>query len=198
MFASEQTISAFLSDLVETFPREGILYVVGESSLVLEGKRPYCSEIIVALEIDGAGREDFRRAVDAAASRAGIAVTIEHPGDVIPLPGASSTRSRRVSGFADEDGRLHVRHFDPYTTAIRFIARGDEPDYDLVVAFLEMGWLEMDDLQNEIRVLLPRFSFETIQQDPAEFRRKFKGLTQIWHSRSRVGSDGLAHGRMQV
>lgn len=192
MFASKTTISNFLSDVVESFPHEGTLYLVGESSLVVEGKRAYCSEIIVAPEIQDAERALFRRTVDTAASSAGIAVAIEHPGDVIPLPERALARSRQVTGSADAGHPLRVRHFDPYTTAIRFIARGDEPDYDLVVAFLEMGWIDMDSLQGEIRGLLPRFSFETIQQDPAEFRRKFKGLTQIWKSRSRMEAGGAA------
>ena len=30
--------------------------------------------------------------------------------------------------------------------------------------------------------LLPRFSADTIQQDPSEFRRKYKGLGQMWHA----------------
>lgn len=198
MFASKQTISACLADVVAGLRCEGILYLVGESSLVVEGKRSFCSEIIVAADLVGSHDEEFRGSVDAAASRAGIAVAIEHPSDVIPLPEGARTRSKRVTGLADGSAPLKVRHFDPYTTAIRFIARGDEPDYDLVVAFLEMGWIEMDELEAKIHALLPRFSFETIQQDPAEFRRKFKGLTQIWHARSRVGSDGSSPNRIKV
>jgi hypothetical protein len=30
--------------------------------------------------------------------------------------------------------------------------------------------------------LLPQFTSETIQQDPAEFRRKYKGLLQMWRA----------------
>lgn len=192
MFATRETISTFLSGLLQTFEHGGILYLVGESSLVIEGRRAYCSEIIVAPEVAETEYLRFRRSVDVAASRAEIAVAIEHPRDVIPLPANAPVRSKPVAGFPDGGHALKVRHFDPFTTAIRFMARGDEPDYDLVVAFLEMGWIDMAGLQREIDALLPEFSFETIQQDPAEFRRKFKGLTQIWNARSRVASNGSA------
>jgi hypothetical protein len=73
-----------------------------------------------------------------------------------------------------------VYHFDPYSVAFRFIARGDEPDYHLVLSFLEHGWIRMDEMDALLSGLLPRFSFETIQQDPAEFRRRYKGLRQMW------------------
>lgn len=198
MFATKETISNFLSGVSQAFERPGILYLVGEASLVIEGKRSFVTEIIVAGEVDEHDREIFREAVDEAASDAGIAVTIEHPGDVIPLPDRASSGRKKVSGFQDDGAPLQFRHYDPYTTAIRFIARGDEPDYDLVVSFLEMGWVEMPVLESEIKKLLPKFSFETIQQDPAEFRRKFKGLAQIWHARSSIRSDGLISGTVKV
>jgi len=198
VFATKETISSFLAGVSEEFRRRGVLYLVGESSLVIEGKRSFVNEIIVAGEVDEHDQDDFRRAVDSAASVAGIAVAIEHPADVIPLPADAASRARRVTGFHRDDAPLQIRHFDPYTTSIRFIARGDEPDYDLVVSFLEMGWVEMSGLDDEIRKLLPRFSFDTIQQDPAEFRRKFKGLTQIWRARAGVGSDGLTAGGVKV
>jgi hypothetical protein len=37
----------------------------------------------------------------------------------------------------------------------------------------------MDALLDE---LLPRFTRETIAQDPAEFRRKYRGLLQMWRA----------------
>ncbi len=43
------------------------------------------------------------------------------------------------------------------------------------------GWREWNAL---LASLLPRFTSETLQQDPAEFRRKFKGLLQMWRAAS--------------
>jgi len=189
VFATANSIASFLRGVLDRFDQPGIMYLVGESSLVVEGKRSFCSEVIVCADVDSGDKDAFSQAVDEAASSAGLAVTIEHPADVIPLPDGAEGRARTIATFDDDDSSLLVRHFDPYTTAIRFIARGDEPDYDLVVALLEMEWLELEELRECMLGLLPRFSFETIQQDPAEFRRKYKGLTQMWLVRSRAMSD---------
>jgi hypothetical protein len=42
----------------------------------------------------------------------------------------------------------------------------------------------MDRLLEDV---LPRFTRETIAQDPAEFRRKYRGLCQMW--RAETGRD---------
>jgi hypothetical protein len=41
---------------------------------------------------------------------------------------------------------------------------------------------EMDRL---LEGTLPRFTHETIAQDPAEFRRKYRGLYQMWRAEQR-------------
>jgi len=163
-------------------------------------KTVWANALAIIATIAGALGMDFGLTpeVQAEIAVAGIAVAIEHPADVIPLAEDAASRARRVTGFHRDDAPLQIRHFDPYTTSIRFIARGDEPDYDLVVSFLEMGWIDMSGLDDEIRKLLPRFSFDTIQQDPAEFRRKFKGLTQIWRAKSGMASDGSTVGTVKV
>jgi hypothetical protein len=53
------------------------------------------------------------------------------------------------------------------------------PDYHLVLTFLDHGWLTLEEMESRLTALLPRFSMQTIQQDPAEFRRKYKGLLQM-------------------
>jgi hypothetical protein len=114
----------------------------------------------------------------AAARSMDVEVLDEYPGDLIPLPEGYEHRSRPVATI----GRLEVRHFDPYSAAFRFLARGDEPDYHLVLAYLKHGWIEMDEMNLLLAQLLPHFSMDTIQQDPAEFRRKYKGLLQMAES----------------
>ena len=85
--------------------------------------------------------------------------------------------------------RLSLFHFDPYSVAFRFLSRGDEPDYHLVLTYLKHGWLKTDEMELKLGALLPRFTAETIQQDPAEFRRKYKGMLQMW----RAGQAGRTH-----
>ena len=62
------------------------------------------------------------------------------------------------------------------------MTRGDEPDYRVALRYLEHGWVTWDALEASLAEVLPRFSNETIQQDPAEFRRKFRGLRQLWRA----------------
>ncbi|MCH7882318.1 MAG: hypothetical protein IIB69_12265 [Proteobacteria bacterium] len=64
----------------------------------------------------------------------------------------------------------------------RFIARGDETDYQVVLTFLKNGWVEFSELDAMLVTLLPQFNLATIQQDAAEFRRKYKSLVQMWRS----------------
>jgi hypothetical protein len=115
-------------------------------------------------------------AIQSTAVRLGVAVIEESPADVIPLP--AGYRERAIP-IVSPSGTLDLFHFDPYSVAYRFIARGDEPDYHLVLMYLRHGWLHLAELDARLGDLLPRFTSETIQQDPAEFRRRYKGLKQM-------------------
>ena len=150
-------------------------YLVGESSLVLEGWREWTDQIIYAL--DGA---DERSVIKRLSKELELPVLHEPPHEIVPLPNGWERRARPWD--AADLTRLSVLHFDPYSTAFRLIARGDEPDYFVVIAFLEHGWIELEEMDRKLADLLPQFTAETIQQDPAEFRRKYKGLRQLWKS----------------
>ncbi len=51
--------------------------------------------------------------------------------------------------------QLSILHFDPYSTTFRLIARGDEPDYFIVIKFIEHGWIELDEMDHKLTDLLP-------------------------------------------
>ena len=114
----------------------------------------------------------------------GVRVLDESPGDLIPLPRGYEARSRLADGPRDglELKQLTLAHFDPYSVSYRFIARGDETDYQVVLTFLKNGWVEFSELDAMLVTLLPQFNLATIQQDAAEFRRKYKSLVQMWRS----------------
>jgi len=166
----------FLQRTADTFDGDGTIYLVGETSQVYESWRGWTSQIDVSAEIPD--RAAFNSACRATANSMGVLVLDEFPGDLIPLPDGYDLRSRP----AGRCGGLVVRHFDPYSTAFRYIARGDEPDYHLVLTYLKHKWIEIDEMNQLLDRLLPRFSVTTIQQDPAEFRRKYKGLLQMAQS----------------
>jgi hypothetical protein len=120
-------------------------------------------------------------AVRAASATLELAVVWESPADVIPLPAGAAERARPVSPeVAGAGDGLLVLDFDPYSVVLRLVARGDEPDYVVALEYLKRGWVELALLETLLADVLPRFTNETLAQDPAEFRRKFRGLRQLY------------------
>lgn len=177
---NQQIIHEFLTRLDAVFSRSVCIYFIGETTQVWEGWRQWTFRVELAADIMQEDRSIFDNAVENARAPLGIEVLEEHPGDLIPLPDGYQLRARVVRG--DFDGRLKVYHFDPYSAAFRFIARGDEPDYQIALMYLKQGWITEEKMDALLAELLPKFSMETIQQDPAEFRRKYKGLKQMWRA----------------
>ena len=155
--------------------RAGRLLLLGETSQVLEGWRSWTDA--VRLYADVAYRPEWDAAAVRTAAQFGVAIEQEFPGDLIPLPAGAEQRHRPVRDLPDSG--LSLWHFDPYSVVFRHVARGDEPDYHIVLAYMKYGWIEREEMDERLTALLPEFSMETIAQDPAEFRRKYKGLLQM-------------------
>lgn len=177
-YLNRAAIDEFLTRLGAAFARPGRLYLVGETTQVYEAWRERTPRLEFAAEIAPDSRAAFAEVIGHLQAQIGIDVFEESPGDVIPLPVGHQARARSIGKF----GELRVDHFDPYSVAFRLIARGDDPDYHAVIAFLQHGWLTVNELNALLADLLPQFTNETIQQDPAEFRRKYKGLLQMWRA----------------
>ena len=169
----------FIARLDREFGRPGRLYLVGETTQVFEGWRPWTPRIEFTADVAVEDRSAFSRVARGLAENLGVSAIDESPGDVIPLPEGYEGRAR---GAAANAKYLALYHFDPYSVAFRFIARGDEPDYHLVLTYLEHGWITVEEMKERLSALLPRFTAETIQQDPSEFRRKYRGLLQMWEA----------------
>ncbi len=171
----------FLARLDDIVAWPARLYFVGETSQVFEEWRRWTTQIEFSSEVDPGYRDSFARAVGGLRERMGVDVFDESPGDVIPLPDGYHGRARPVNtrNGLPRLQRLCLYHFDPYSVAFRFIARGDEPDYHLVMEFLEHGWLTIEEMDERLAGLLKRFTRKTICQEPAEFRRRYKGLMQM-------------------
>lgn len=176
--ALQDFLTAAASDYAASVPageRGGRLFLLGETSQVLEGWRSWTDA--VRLHADVPRRPEWDAAAARAAAQFGLALDQEFPGDLIPLPAGFERRHRPVRDLADSG--LTLWHFDPYSVAFRHVARGDEPDYHIVLAYMKRGWIDREEMDERLTALLPAFSMETIAQDPAEFRRKYKGLLQM-------------------
>ncbi len=179
---TRRRLQRLLAAVAERLHRPARLFLVGDGALVAAGLREWTDRLVYAVEADEGGELDG--AIRAVAALEGLAVERESPADVLPLPSGFEERARTLDGFAGAGSgpRLEVLCFDPVSVAVRLVARGDEPDYRTVLAFLRHGWLTMGDLESALAEVLPRFSIDQIGQDPAEFRRKFKGLRQMWRA----------------
>jgi hypothetical protein len=173
-------LEALIGRAARTVPSRARLYLLGESSHLANGWRERAQQLPLAADPGIGDPESLRVSVTAAARELGARIGWEHPGEVIPLPEGAAQRSRPTTLDA---GPVEVWHFDPYSVVFRLVARGDEDDYRVALDYLAAGWVTMEDLEATLERTLSRFTRETIQQDPAEFRRKFRGLRQMWRAR---------------
>jgi hypothetical protein len=164
------------------------LYLVSRTSHLAEG---WCDRV-PAFELAGdAGRTELGEAIHEAGRALSVDVVWESPADVIPLPVGREERSRPATiGQCGAGNALELRHFDPYSVVLRLIARGDEPDYVAALEYVLHGWVEPVRLEALLAEVVPRMTNETLAQDPAEFRRKFKGLRQLYLRSHSVYSPG--------
>lgn len=171
-----EDLAAFVTAVLPDLPDDRPLYFVAETSQLWEAWIPDAPRLQVTFDAPAGVRRDAEAAVSAVAGRLGLPLLLESPGDIIPLPAGYAARARPAGG--------RLRHFDPVSAAFRAIAHGDEPDYHLVLRYLEHGWITWDEMTVLLDGVLPRFTMETIAQDAAEFRRKYRGLNQMWRARN--------------
>ena len=168
-------LAALIAAVRESLTPPSKLYLVAGTSHLAEGWRERVSRLELAGD-PGA----IEPAVREACARLALEVVWESPADVIPLPAGAVGRARPVPpDVAGAGDGLLVQHFDPYSVVLRLVARGDEPDYVVALEYLKKGWVELAHLETLLAAVLPRFTNETLAQDPAEFRRKFRGLRQL-------------------
>lgn len=148
------------------------------TSHLAEGWRDRVPHLELAGDSGGAGV--LADAVREAGAALDLSVVWESPVDVIPLPPGWSERARPVrAGVSGAGAPLEILHFDPYSVVLRLVARGDEPDYVAALEYQRRGWVDLAQLETELAAVVPRFTSETLAQDPAELRRKFRGLRQL-------------------
>ena len=181
---TRSTLEDFITRLDDAFARPGRLHLIGETTQLFEKWRTWTTQIEFTAEVAPGDQADFSSIVLDLGRQSSVVVWDESPADLIPLPAGHEARARPISTPAGALAPKHLmlHHFDPYSVAFRFIARGDEPDYHVVLALLEHGWVTVEEMSSKLAALLPRFTAEAIQQDPAEFRRKYEGLLQMWRT----------------
>ncbi len=111
------------------------LYLTGGSTAVMEGWRSSTVDVDLRLEPES---DALLRGIAEAKEELGVNVELASPPDFIPeLPDW-----RERSPFVLQEGRLTVRHFDPYSQALSKIERGFDQDLADVAAMLARGLVE--------------------------------------------------------
>lgn len=180
--ADRDTLLAFLSRVEADLERAQTgpvhLFLLGETSRVFEGWCRWTDAIEVVAEGEEGDLQVLLDAMRRRAAELAVVLVSESPADSFPMPPGHRERARPISGF--DSAFLRLRHFDPYGAAFRAIARGSEPDYHLVLTFLEKGWISVADMDAMSRDLLPRLEEGGERYDAAEMRRRYGGLLQMW------------------
>ncbi len=171
-------LSGLIAALRRRVTARARLYLVARTSHLAERWCERVPRLVLAADPGAPGA--LHQAVREICASLGLHLVWESPADVIPLPVGWEQRSRAVRpAVGGTDGALEVRHFDPYSVILRLIARGDEPDYIEALEYVRRGWVDFPRLEGLVGDVLPRFTNATLAQDPAEFRRKFRGLRQV-------------------
>ncbi|MXX24696.1 MAG: hypothetical protein F4Z82_04505 [Caldilineaceae bacterium SB0668_bin_21] len=156
---------------------------MGGTTLVYEGLRQQTLDIDISFEVDDRDHGAFIEAVRDLKERLALNIEEASPADFIPLPSGYRERSPFIGRY----GQLEVFHFDLYSTALSKIERGTEGDLDDVLSLLRNGRMEFADLAGCFEEIMVRYATESIKQDPAEYRRKFDILTDMWLTGSSPG-----------
>lgn len=157
-------IRAFARELGCVASRDTTLYLTGGATAVVEGWRPTTVDVDLRLEPDS---DELMRRIVGLKEELDLNVELSSPPDFIPeLPGW-----RERSPFLFREGRVTVRHFDPYSQALSKIERGFAQDLADVQAMTAHGLVEPERARALFAEIEPKlFRYPAI--DAASFRAK--------------------------
>jgi len=155
-------IRALARELARDAREDTTVYLTGGATAIVEGWRPSTVDVDLRLEPES---DALLRRIAKAKDELDINVELASPPDFIPeLPG---WRERSPHVFSE--GRIAVRHFDPYSQVLSKIERGFEQDLEDVGAMIRAGLVDAGralELFAEIEPELHRYP----AIDPATFR----------------------------
>lgn len=174
--ATRATINTFLRELGKRFRGHGTLYLAGGSALVYQGYRPRTEDVDYRIEITAGEHGQFVEALRETQRQIALNVEPASPADFIPLPHGWRDRSP----FLAQEGGLTVYAFDPLSTALAKIERGQERDIDDVRALTSAGAVTVQQIVagfNEIAPRIEREALPRVQED--DFRRKVDAAVRL-------------------
>ena len=164
--ADIERIRGLVRELARTADEDTTIYLTGGATAVLHGWRDSTVDIDLRLEPDS---DELLRRIATVKDELHVNVELASPPDFIPeLPGW-----RERSPFAFAEGRITVRHFDPYSQALSKISRDFELDRADVKAMIEHGLVAPERLEELFETIEPElFRYPSI--DARDFRAKLE------------------------
>lgn len=162
--ADAERVRAVARELGRVARQDTTLYLTGGATAVLEGWRPSTKDVDLRLEPDS---DELLRRIATVKDDLDVNVELASPPDFIPeLPGW-----RERSPFVFREGRVTVRHFDPYSQALSKIERGFDLDLRDVRTLIDRGLVDPDRLRELFDEIEPAlFRYPAI--DAKGFREK--------------------------
>lgn len=135
------------------------LYLTGGATAVIEGWRASTVDVDLRLEPD---TDELLRRIATLKNDLEINIELASPPDFVPeLPGW-----RERSPVVFQEGRITVRHFDPYSQALAKIERGFEQDLEDVQAMLDTELIDRKHARDLFAEIEPRlFRYPAIDAD---------------------------------
>lgn len=164
--ADAERVRALARDLDRVAREDVTIYLTGGATAVLEGWRDSTVDVDLRVEPDS---DDVMRRIAGAKNDLDLNIELASPPDFIPeLPGW-----RERSPFVFRQGRVTVRHFDPYSQALAKIERSFELDEADVRAMIERGLIQPERLRQLFEEIEPAlFRYPSIDAD--DFRRRLE------------------------
>lgn len=162
--ADAERVRAVARELARVARSDTTVYLTGGATAVIEGWRQSTVDIDLRLEPDS---DQLLRRIAEVKNDLDVNIELASPPDFIPeLPGW-----RDRSPFVLQEGRVTVRHFDPYSQALSKIERGFDLDRSDVEAMIDQELVEPGRLRELFDQIEPQlFRYPAI--DAADFRAK--------------------------
>ena len=173
--ATRERIELFLQALGDRFRKPGRVYLVGGTTIVMEGLKKQSTDVDLTYQIDANDHDAFLKAIRELKDQLSINIEEASPADFIPLPKGAFDRAIYVGRF----GQLDVFHFDLYSVALGKIGRGSEEDFNDVLALVKAKRIDLSTLEKYFDEIRPRLASASLRQDPIEFENNMNHTRQL-------------------
>ena len=170
----QQLIHHFLNRLGQCYRYQGVIYLVGGSSLALVAAKVTTFDIDLTYEVPNEHHTLLIGCLQQLSREMNVPIEQASPADFLPLPAGYENRRVYIGRF----GLLNVFHFDFYSIALSKLARGNQKDFVDVQAMIQKGLITLPKLEFYFAEILPQLASFNLRIRPEQFQRKFATFKQ--------------------